>query len=157
MAAPVLLREAITVPACGTATYSRAPHAIQCSSMSTTSEGSERVLFVMIPLPFLACCEQNQSILSRLVFFLSRPGIGLYVSFLVMLSSPVLPLANGITPEFDHLQTFRYGRLYTPRTIIAEVGRGQADVQSSSSRDSIEKPPGRELRAAGNLFGGRVV
>src|SRR5205807_10093318 len=69
MAAPVLLREAITAPACGTATYSRAPHATQCSSISTTSEGSEPVLFVMIPLPFLACCELNQSILSRLVFF----------------------------------------------------------------------------------------
>src|SRR5205807_6218796 len=69
MAAPVLLREAITAPACGTATYNRAPHATQCSSMSTTSEGSERILFVIIPLPFLACCELNQSMLSPLGFF----------------------------------------------------------------------------------------
>src|SRR2546430_10663441 len=69
MAAPVPLREAITAPACGTATYSRAPHATQCSYMSTTSEGSERILFVIIPLPFLACCELNQSMLSPLGFF----------------------------------------------------------------------------------------
>src|SRR6266576_3390841 len=109
----------------------------------------------MIPLPFLACCELNQSILSRLVFFLPRPGIGLYVSFLVMLSSPLLLLANGIVSERDHLQTLRYGRLYTPRASIAEADRNQAEVQSRANRDSIEKPPGRELRASGNLVGGR--